>query len=224
MLRQKSKKIFLYFFIFLMIGTFNNRNLKENEIFRINRIDLIGLKGDKKIRLVNELNSLGMKNILFLNENKIKKIINTNNEIEQFSIFKKYPSSLDIKIEKAKFLAQIKKDGKNYFLGSNKKLIKSSKLSKDIPFIFGDFKVENFFSLKNALDKTNFDYKLIDKLFFFKSGRWDIKLKNGILIKLPNQNIQDSLNLYLKILKNKNLKKINEIDLRQNKQIIINGR
>lgn len=207
-----------------MIGTFNNRNLKENEIFRINRIDLIGLKGDKKIRLVNELNSLGMKNILFLNENKIKKIINTNNEIEQFSIFKKYPSSLDIKIEKAKFLAQIKKDGKNYFLGSNKKLIKSSKLSKDIPFIFGDFKVENFFSLKNALDKTNFDYKLIDKLFFFKSGRWDIKLKNGILIKLPNQNIQDSLNLYLKILKNKNLKKINEIDLRQNKQIIINGR
>ena len=223
MLRQKSKKIFLYFFIFLMIGTFNNRNLKENEIFRINRIDLIGLKGDKKIRLVNELNSLGMKNILFLNENKIKKIINTNNEIEQFSIFKKYPSSLDIKIEKAKFLAQIKKDGKNYFLGSNKKLIKSSKLSKDIPFIFGDFKVENFFSLKNALDKTNFDYKLIDKLFFFKSGRWDIKLKNGILIKLPNQNIQDSLNLYLKILKNKNLKKINEIDLRQNKQIIING-
>lgn len=224
MLRQKSKKIFLYFFIFLMIGTFNNRNLKENEIFKINRIDLIGLKGDKKIRLVNELNSLGMKNILFLNENKIKKIINTNNEIEQFSIFKKYPSSLDIKIEKAKFLAQIKKDGKNYFLGSNKKLIKSSKLSKDIPFIFGDFKVENFFSLKNALDKTNFDYKLIDKLFFFKSGRWDIKLKNGILIKLPNQNIQDSLNLYLKILKNKNLKKINEIDLRQNKQIIINGR
>ena len=207
-----------------MIGTFNNRNLKENEIFKINRIDLIGLKGDKKIRLVNELNSLGMKNILFLNENKIKKIINTNNEIEQFSIFKKYPSSLDIKIEKAKFLAQIKKDGKNYFLGSNKKLIKSSKLSKDIPFIFGDFKVENFFSLKNALDKTNFDYKLIDKLFFFKSGRWDIKLKNGILIKLPNQNIQDSLNLYLKILKNKNLKKINEIDLRQNKQIIINGR
>ena len=224
MLRQKSKKIFLYFFIFLMIGTFNNRNLKENEIFKINRIDLIGLKGDKKIRLVNELNSLGMKNILFLNENKIKKIINTNNEIEQFSIFKKYPSSLDIKIEKAKFLAQIKKDGKNYFLGSNKKLIKSSKLSKDIPFIFGDFKIENFFSLKNALDKTNFDYKLIDKLFFFKSGRWDIKLKNGILIKLPNQNIQDSLNLYLKILKNKNLKKINEIDLRQNKQIIINGR
>ena len=223
MLRQKSKKIFLYFFIFLMIGTFNNKNLKENEIFKINKIDLIGLKGDKKTRLVNELNSLGMKNILFLNENKIKKIINTNNEIEQFTIFKKYPSSLDIKIEKTKFLAQIKKDGKNYFLGSNKKLIESSKLSKDIPFIFGDFKVENFFSLKKALDKTNFDYKLIDKLFFFKSGRWDIKLKNGILIKLPNQNIQDSLNLYLKILKNKNLKKINEIDLRQNKQIIING-
>ncbi len=224
MLRQKSKKIFLYFFVLFMIGTFNNKNLKENEIFKINRIDLIGLKGDKKTRLVNELNSLGMKNILFLNENKIKKIINTNNEIEQFSIFKRYPSSLDIKIEKTKFLAQIKKDGKNYFLGSNKRLIKSSKLSKDIPFIFGDFKVENFFNLKNALDKTNFDYKLIDKLFFFKSGRWDIKLKNGILIKLPNQNIQDSLNLYLKILKNKNLKKINEIDLRQNKQIIINGR
>ena len=72
------------------------------------------------------------------------------------------------------------------------------------------------------MDKTNFKYEDIRNLFFFKSGRWDIETKSNILIKLPEKNISKSLNMSLNILNNDNKKIINQIDLRQNNQIIIN--
>ena len=91
------------------------------------------------------------------------------------------------------------------------------------PFIFGDFKNENLFELKEAIDKTKFNYEEIKNLFSFKSGRWDIETKDGLLIKLPKDEIQESLNLLLNILEKDKEKKINKIDLRQLNQVIING-
>ena len=61
--------------------------------------------------------------------------------------------------------------------------------------------MNEFFGLKDALDKSNFDYDQIDKLYFFPSGRWDIKLRSGKLLKLPNVNFQNSLELLSLILK-----------------------
>ena len=108
-----------------------------------------------------------------------------------------------------------------FFLGSNGKLIKSNKIEKDVSFIFGDFRIENVFQLKKVISKSNFNYNKIENLFFFKSGRWDIEIESGPLIKLPKENIQKSLELSQKIL-DKNDKKIKIIDLRQYNQVIIN--
>ena len=119
------------------------------------------------------------------------------------------------------FLAQLKKKNDIFFLGSNGNLIKSNDIEKSIPFIFGDFKIKNFFQLKKVMIESNFDYIEIKNLFFFKSGRWDIEMKSGTLIKLPKDNIRKSLKLVIKIL-NEYDNKINQIDLRQHKQIIIN--
>ena len=47
----------------------------------------------------------------------------SNYLVDSFSIFKKYPSSLNVNIDKTIFLAQISKNGKIYNLGSNGKLI-----------------------------------------------------------------------------------------------------
>ena len=94
---------------------------------------------------------------------------------------------------------------------------------KDLPFIFGNFSIENFFRLKKAVDESNFEYTEIKNFFFFKSGRWDIETNSGLLIKLPQKNIKKSLQLMISFLEKENDKKISEIDLRQNNQIIING-
>ena len=221
MLLQKNKKIILYLFLFIIIGTLNNRNLRNENLLKDININVTGLDQISNAKLINNLNLLKMKNLFYLDEKKIKKILNSNNLIEKFFIFKKYPSTLDIKVYKTIFLAQLKKKDDIFFLGSNRKLIKSNKIVKDIPFIFGDFRIENFFQLKKAITKSNFNFNEIKNLFFFKSGRWDIETESGLLIKLPKENIQQSLELSQKIL-NKNDKKIKIIDLRQHKQVIIN--
>ena len=72
-------------------------------------------------------------------------------------------------------------------------------------------------------DETNFDYKEIENLFFFKSGRWDIQTYSGILIKLPKKNLKDSLDLSFSILNDNRFEKIKILDIRQSNQVIING-
>ena len=142
--------------------------------------------------------------------------------IEKYSIFKLYPSSLNIDIEKTNFLAAIKKEGNTLLLGSNGKLIESNELDKNLPLIFGDFKIDEFFKLKKAMDETNFDFKSVKNLFFFKSGRWDIETKNGLIIKLPKDELQKSFQIFIGLKNIKELGETKEIDLRQYNQIVIN--
>ena len=61
------------------------------------------------------------------------------------------------------------------------------------------------------------------KIYFFKSGRWDLETKSGLIIKLPNKDIKRSLQLVTEILNNDNQNNIYKLDLRQQNQIIING-
>ena len=122
----------------------------------------------------------------------------------------------------AEFLAYVKKKDGLFFLGSNRKLILTNNEDKTIPYIFGKFDDNEFFKLKNVIDSSNFDYKNIKNLYFFPSRRWDIETRSGILIKLPRNNLKQSLELSLKILSDDNFNRVNMIDLRQNTQVIIN--
>ena len=85
-------------------------------------------------------------------------------------------------------------------------MTKTIETRSDIPHIFGDFKNKNFFDLKKAIDDTNFEFDQVKNLFFYKSGRWDIETHNGLLIKLPNYKIKESLELLVLFL-NQNKKK-----------------
>ena len=221
--QQKNKKILVYFFIFFIFGTLNNKNLINFNFDKPTEIHIEGLNDQNNFDLKKSLIDLKMNNSFFLEKSEINEIIQSNNLVEKYSVFKIYPSKLHIKIDKTKFLARLKKGGDNFFLGSNGKLIKAEEPEDNLPFIFGNFKNENFFELKRAIDESNFNYHKIKELFFFKLGRWDIKTDKGIIIKLPNYNLKKSLELSMKILLENNDIKINEIDLRQNNQIIING-
>ena len=65
--------------------------------------------------------------------------------LEKYSVFRLYPSALSIDINKTNFLAVVKKNGDNFFLGSNGKLTSTNEINQDLPFIFGEFKIESFF-------------------------------------------------------------------------------
>ena len=220
--QKKSKKILLFLFLFIFIGTINNKNLVHKNFFKVNEILIFGLDEEKKKRIIENLNFLKLNNLFYLNKVEIINVISANNIVESFSVFKRYPSSLDITIIETKFLAQLKKDGKNFYLGSNGKLIKAETIRQDIPFIFGEFKIDDFFQLKEVIDNSEFNFNEIKNLFSFKSGRWDMETNSGILLKLPKYDIKKSINLFLDLLESDKFNNINEIDLRQRNQIIIN--
>ena len=92
-----------------------------------------------------------------------------------------------------------------------------------MPYIFGNFKYKNFSKLKLKIDRSNFNFDDIKNLFSYKSGRWDVEMYSGTLLKLPKDNIEDSLNLSWKILNEDILGEIEVLDLRQTNQVVING-
>ena len=220
--QQTSKKILIYFFLFIIIGTLNNKNFTKIEFLKIDNINIYGIDTENKSDLIKKLDFFKFQNIFFIDEIRIKEIINSNPFVERFSILKKYPSELEIKINKTKFLAYVKKKDGLFFLGSNQKLILTNEEIDNIPYVFGNFNNEEFFALKDIIDNSDLDYTQIKNLYFFPSKRWDIEMNSGLIIRLPRNKLKESIELSLKIISDDSLRKIKMIDLRQNSQIIIN--
>ena len=219
---QKNKKIFLYFFLFLFICTINNKDFNNFEFPKIDKIIVSGLSEKENLEFSKNMSVLKKYNLFSLSNLKLKQIIDNYNYIEEFLIFKKYPSTLDIYLQKAELIAYVNNNGKNFYIGSNRKFIKDNGQSQNLPFIYGNLDIDEFFDLKNNIDDSNFKFSEIKNLFFFKSGRWDIETYSGIFIKLPKTQIKESLNLYIELIKKKDFENIKTIDLRQNNQVIIN--
>ena len=161
--------------------------------------------------------------LLFLDKIVIDEIINSNNFVEKYYVFKRYPQTLEIKILKAKNIANVVKDNNFFFIGSNGKLIESNKPDKNIPFVFGNFDNKNFLALKKEIEMSKLEYNQIEKIFYFNSNRWDIKMKNGVLIKLPNFETIKALDLASKLIPEKKFLEISTIDLRIENQVIVNN-
>jgi len=220
---QINKKIFIYIFFFIIFSTLNNNNFLKFKFKGINKINIYGLREDENFYLKEKLNILENTNLFFLNKIEVKKYLDSNNIIDKYTILKKYPSSLEIRIIKTNFLANVYKNEKTFFLGSNGKLIETNKPKKELLNIFGKFDNESFFDLLKDIKNSKFDLTELKNLYFFKSGRWDIETNSGILIKLPVHNSQELLDLSFKLLKKKEFDKTRILDLRQSNQVIING-
>ena len=219
--QQINRKILLYFFLFIILGTFNNKNLNKFEFPKINRINISGFETHNN-NFQEKLEILKLNNLFLLNKSQIEELFDTNNLIEEYKIFKKYPSSLEVEIIKTKFLALLNIDGKTFFVGSNGRLIETKNNLKDLPNIFGNLDMNNFLRLKKIIDNSKLEFKEIKNLYFFPSGRWDLELSSGILIKLPNEKLKESLDLSLNLLNNEKFVNVKLIDVRQKKQVIVN--
>ena len=129
--KQISKKIFIYVNILILLGSINNLNFYYFEFPKIKNIDIIGVNEEQKIKMLKNLDYMKFQNIFFLETLRINEIISSNNLIEKYYIHKRYPSTLKIEIIKTEILANVLKDGLNYFVGANGKLIETNDLDKN---------------------------------------------------------------------------------------------
>ena len=218
--QRKSKQVFIYFFLLLLLGSITNTNFQNIKTFNLNKIKVSGLDDKGNRELANKIENLKLKNIFYLNKNNLKNIIEINSLIENYKIFKIYPSTLDIKINKTKSLAKINQNGKILFIGSNGKLSEIISHKQELPFIFGKPKIKEFLDFKKIIDNSKFSYEEVKNFYFFPSKRWDLELKNNIVLKLPKNNLKNSLDYLFEFIADKNIRNNLIIDARVKNQII----
>jgi len=220
---DKKNKIYIYIFIFFLLSTFNNLQLVNSNFFKFNvdKIKISGLSEKNNLYISEEIEKLFLKNIFIIEKDFLFKILEKNNLISSFEIKKIYPNTIEVEIEEAKLLAITIIEERFFFIGSNGKLIDYNNSKKNLPYVFGKIDVDNFVHFVEVVEQSKFDFNKIKEIYFFPSGRWDIKTKDDKLFKLPIENIEFKLNSINEIYINNKFKNAKIIDLRIKNKIII---
>tara|TARA_B100000900_G_scaffold395090_1_gene393143 strand:+ start:488 stop:1159 length:672 start_codon:yes stop_codon:yes gene_type:complete len=222
MQERKSKNILIYFLILMIAGSINNIELNKTNFSNISNIKVLGLGDSNNNDLLKKINDLKLGSIFLIKKNEINNIINSYSLVEKYEVFKIYPSSLYINIQKTKSLARINRNGVNYIIGSNGKLLSNEFYKEKLPFIFGNPNIREFIRFKKIIDISKIEFKEIKNLYHFPTGRWDLELYNNVIIKLPENDIENILKLVFEFLNNKDFIDIKTIDARVKNQIILN--
>ena len=150
--------------------------------------------------------------------------INKYNYIENYSIFKFYPSKIILKLKHADLLARTIINNELFLIGSNSKFINTGKFNnyENLPIVFGKFTTEKFINFKKITYQSDLSYNSIKEIFFYPSGRIDIKNQDNVLIKFPIEKLDQSLKIAHQIINNKNFNN-NVIDLRIPNQVILSN-
>ena len=221
--QRKGKLVLIYFLLLLIVTSINNINFSKIKFNKVENINISGLNYLENEKISKDIKNSNLENIFFLNSRKINDIINSNSLVEEFKVFKKYPSTINIDIKKTTFLAKINHNKKILILGSNGKFLKNDSSIKDLPYIFGNPEISDFLNFKKIIENSKISYEAIKNIYFFKSGRWDLELKNNILIKLPKNNVKETLDNVSEFMEDINVGDKIIIDARIENQIILNG-
>ena len=221
--QQINRKVIIYLFIFFLLGTYSNKEFLDVKFSKTINFKINGLNESETKQINQQLAVLQNENLFFLEKYKILQIIDSQKIVEKLFIFKNYPSTLNIEIKKTEFLAITKKNNLSFYLASNGNLIQAKDEIINLPFISGNIDIKEFLKLKEIIDESNFDYKNIKHLYYFKSKRWDIKTKDNLIIKLPVKNLKVSFEILSRLSESSEFKNMKIIDLRQNNLVILNG-
>ena len=229
MMHQNVDKKFFFLFLLILLFFLTSINSqifikKKDTFYNLKSIEVTGLDQAINIEIEESLDFLKNTNIFFLDKKILKDQVKKYNFIEKYNIVKLYPSKIILKLQQTEFLAKTIKDNEIFLIGSNSKFINIKKFNNNhsLPLVFGKFTAEKFVSFKKILSKSNLNYSDIKEIFFYPSGRIDIKNKNNLLIKLPLNNLEESLSIANKII-NSNKFKNKVIDLRVSNQLILSN-
>lgn len=220
-----KKKIYLYLILLTILISIHNVNFIEtfNKIFIVDKINIkSNINKITNDRIYKSLNYFYDLNIFSINPDEISKILNKFNIIGEYKVKKKYPSEILIELKETNILAYFFNNNERTYLGENGKEIKNIELTDiDIPLIIGKVNTSNFLELRKKLIDKGFEFDNFKKFYAFKSNRWDLLYKNKILIKLPIDDLENSLNKLKDIIEQTNIKNIKIIDLRVKNKIIL---
>ena len=210
--------------MFLLLSTYSP-TYKQNNLNIIFPIKNIKIKNSEILdskKIINELEVIKGKNLLFVDQKLIKSAMEKFDFISSFNVKKIYPDTIKVVIFEKKPVAIYIQKKKKFYISEKGDLIKYLDLVNynDLPLLFGEKKDFNIFfrDLKNI----NFPIYDIESFHYFEIGRWDIALKDERIVKLPQSNYIDMLENFILIKNDKSFEKYKIFDYRIKDQLILN--
>ena len=202
---------------------FNVFPKKKNLFFKIQNIEIINNHLIEESKIIEKLNEIYEKNILFVKRNDIEKPLKSIDFLEKIEVKKKYPNTIIINVYETKPVAILFKENNKYLLDSSSSLIpfNESIVFDDLPNIFGEGAEKDFINFFNQLGNNNFSTKQVKIFYYFQIGRWDLELLNNQVIKFPTSKVPEAIQQSIELLARKDFGNYNIIDLRIHGKIVV---
>ncbi len=159
-------------------------------------------------------------NLIGLNFNSIKEIVESIEWVKRASIKKILPSTLIINITENDPYAIYLQEGKSFLIDLDGSIITEINLDNfqdDLLFVKGEKSPELLEQLIRDISIAfpNLNQNL-EEVEFIEKRRWNLRLNNSLLVKLPDENVQQSLKNLKQLFEEQEVMQSNiiEIDLR----------
>ena len=211
---------FSLIFIFLIaIFVFLKFPSLLNNSFQIKNVIIEGSEKSNISEIENNVTEF-KGNLIGLNFNSIKEIVESSEWVKRASIKKILPSTLKINVTENDPYAIYFQEGKSFLIDLDGSIITEINLNNyedDLLFVRGEHSPE---LLEQLIRDISIAFpnltQTLEEVEFIEKRRWNLKLNNKLLVKLPDENIQQSLKNLKQLFEEQEVMESNiiEIDLR----------
>ena len=211
---------FSLIFIFLIaIFVFLKFPSLLNNSFQIKNVIIEGYEKSNISEIENNVTEF-KGNLIGLNFNSIKEIVESSEWVKRASIKKVLPSTLKINVTENDPYAIYFQEGKSFLIDLDGSIITEINLNNyedDLLFVRGENSPE---LLEQLIRDISIAFpnltQTLEEVEFIEKRRWNLKLNNKLLVKLPDEKIQQSLKNLKQLFEEQEVMESNiiEIDLR----------
>ena len=223
--------IVIYIFLFYdqkIFKQFNSiiENYSDKYQYSLSVVNINGLNNINEDEILNLIKPYKDSSIFLIPIKKIANKISQNNWVKSINIQSNYKDTIEINIDESKPIGIYTTGIQNILFSDDLKILENianneKRFSALIKFE-GKNSIHESIKLIDSFPDDFIQY--VDKAFLINQRRWDLELKNSILLKLPENNIKEALENYKKIyinFSNEELIEIESIDLRMKQKIIL---
>ena len=225
---KKLYKIILLLTILIFLTTYSPNEItffNKNKIFffKVQNIEITNNNKINKTDIINKLNHIYNKNILFISNNDISEPLKTVNYLGKIEVKKKYPDTIVIKIYETKPVGIVFKNNTKYIIDTASNLItfNDNLVNNNFPNIFGKDAERDFINFFEQLKNNKFPRKQVKNYYYFQVDRWDVKLTNNQIIKFPSKKRKEAIQQSVKLLNHEDFENYKVIDLRIHGKIVV---
>jgi cell division protein FtsQ len=195
------------------------RDIAANSLgFRIAAISVTGEKEISREEVLTTAGVTGRASLLFLDADAARARLMANPWIADAAVFKLYPDRLQITITERVAFALWQKDGRLSVIAADGTVLEPFVESRylGLPLVVGRNAERQAKDFLNTLDRYPDIRAMLRASILVADRRWDLRLTNGLDVRLPETNVEEALDRLVELDRDKKLlsRDITMVDLR----------